>query len=617
MPLYPILPVLPDESLGSYLRRVGLFHTGREIYGFLDVIELSRGAVMAPKEADLDRICRLTGQSLATLQTMVSMSAGPRVRRFGRETFRSDFCIHEQTSFCPACLLEDAASDSPSGGLRVGRMSWSFEPVRTCRHHGIPLVRRRTTSYSERFQQMDEVAPGDAELVSLVAAAERRAPSVMQDYVENRLAGGRGPDWLDAQPIDEAVRTCEWIGLLLAYEPTRHFPTTTSSVLDAAGAAGFHHAARGADGICEALRTVQDRGGVRRQNSGPQATFGFFYNALQFDQKRKSFGPIREVARNYILDHFAIEAGTMLLGKEVTVPRKHTAHTLARRFSEHPRTVQGVLTLAGLLDRDATAQAQHHIVDAAPAEALIAKLKTALTARELMEHLNCNRMQAALLVRSGIIPRIITDPDRAQGVTKQVARDDVDAFLARLLGAARKVDSPSEGMTDIVTAAVISRWPVADIVAGIFAGLFARVECTDPGLRFKGVLVSPDEVRRMLNRQGAEDHIGIREAAHILDMRPYGFSTLVKLRDTSGQPFVREHRVANAKGVEGRVYSRVDVEAFRDRHVALRDIGAVHGLSPKWIKEKLDGQGILPIAHYKGIGRLYYRRDDLIRFDPA
>lgn len=625
MPLRPILPILPDESLGSYLGRAARFHTGQDIYGFLEVIELSRGAVMAPSAADLDRIAALTGHPVAVLQRRVMMSAGPRLRRLGREVFHSEFTTRNQTSFCPACLLEDGAPDSPSGGQRVGRVSWSLEPIRICRRHGIALVRRSNTRHSEKFQHMDEVAPDDAELARLVAAAEaaaeagaeRRAPSALQDYIETRLAGGAGPAWLDAQPIDQAVRACEMIGTLVSHEVTRRLPALSPSALDAAGAVGFRHAERGEAGFREALRQVQDRPGAHHRNGGPQAAFGFLYAALQFNRTGRSPGPIREVVRDHILDTFALEAGTVLFGEVVSTPRKHSVQTLARRFSEHPKTVRRALALAGLIDADGAAGADSRVVDAAPAEALIATLSSALSARALTGHLNCNRMQAELLVRSGLIARIIDEPGRARGATGLVARADADAFLARLLAAGRKVDAPSEGMTDIVTAAGKSRWPVPDIVAALLAVRLTQVECTDPALRFKGVLVSPDEVRRVLARQGAQDHIGVHDAARILDMKPFGITTLVKLRDPSGQPVLREHTVTNAKGVQTRVYSRAEVEAFRDRHVALREIGAVRGLAPKWMKEALDAQGIQPIAPYTGLGRLYYRRDDLARVARA
>lgn len=617
MPLHPILPVLHDESLASYLRRVAHFHTGSDIYAFLEAIELSRAAVMAPSASDLDRISALTGHPVSVLQRTVTMSAGPRLRRLGHETFHTDFTTRNQTTFCPACLLEDGAADSPSRGWRVGRVSWGLEPVRTCRRHGIALVRRNSTCHAEKFQHMDEVAPDDAELARLAAEAERRAPSALQDYVETRLDGGGGPAWLDAQPIDQAARACEMIGMLVSHEVTRKMPALTVSALEAASSVGFRHAARGAAGIHEALRAVQDRPGAHHRNGGPQAAFGFLYNRLQFNRDGRSLGPIREVVRDYILDTFAIEAGTLLFGDEVTVPRKHTVQTLARRFAEHPKTVRRALALAGLIDGDAATHSENRIFDAAPAEALIGKLNAALSARELTAYLNCNRMQAELLVRSGLIPRVIDDPGRARGATKLVARADADAFLARLLAGARTVEVPSEGMVDIVTAAARSRWPVPDIVAALLSGRLTGVECTDPALRFKGILVSPDDVRRVLSRQGAQDHLGVQDAAQILDMKPFGISTLVKLRDRSGQPFLREYTVTNAKGIQARVYSRAELEAFRDRHVALRDIGAVYGLAPKWMKAKLEVQGIRPIASHTGLGRLYYLRDDVSRFDPA
>lgn len=225
-------------------------------------------------------------------------------------------------------------------------------------------------------------------------------------------------------------------------------------------------------------------------------------------------------------------------------------------------------------------------------------------------------MQAELLIRSGVIPRIIDDPDRARGAVKLVAREDADAFLARLLAAARPVERPAPGMTDIVSAAGISRWPVVDIVRGILAGRFTRVECADTGLRFKGVLVDPVEIREVLGRQVSDDHVSAHEAAKMLGMSTTGIRTLVKLRDHAGAPFLHEEAIENAKGVRTSVYSRTEVRAFRDGHVPLRDIARRQGLRPRWMKVRLDALGVTPIAPYKGLGALCYRSGDLGEFAP-
>lgn len=244
-------------------------------------------------------------------------------------------------------------------------------------------------------------------------------------------------------------------------------------------------------------------------------------------------------------------------------------------------------------------------------------MQTALPVRDLVNHMNCNRMQAELLVRAGIIPRIIDDPDRARGAMKLVAKADADAFLARLLGAARKVDQPSECMTDIVTAAGISRWPVVDIVSGILVGRFAQVECADPDLRFKGVLVDLEEIREVLGRLASSDHVGVHEAAQILDVTTSCISTLAKLHDPSNAPYLREMATENTKGVRTRIYSKTELLAFRDRHLSLSDIATRQGLAPRWMKVRLDNLGVKPIASPKALGRLYYRRADLGDLDRS
>ncbi|MFD1807950.1 TniQ family protein [Gemmobacter lanyuensis] len=87
MPMLPILPVIPGESLTSYFNRMAHFHGRTGVYQFLDIIELSRGAVMTPKEPDFARIRSLTGLSDVTLSRMtfrpsVGVCARSRERLF-------------------------------------------------------------------------------------------------------------------------------------------------------------------------------------------------------------------------------------------------------------------------------------------------------------------------------------------------------------------------------------------------------------------------------------------------------------------------------------------------------------------------------------------------------
>lgn len=611
MTLRPILPVLPDESLTSYLRRIASFHAGMDVYKFLDVIDLSRSAVVDPSPATLDRIAALTGQPEDVLHRTVLRSIQPRIRAFGAEEFHTEFANLKQTSFCPACLLEDALPHSPSGGLRVGRVSWRLEPVRTCRHHGIALVRTPITARPERFQHMDEVAPDDAELSRLAADAERRAPSRLQTYVEARLAGGQGPTWLDSQPVDLAARACEMLGLLLTQEVKRKMPAVSSSELDAAGDVGFGHATEGEEGIRAALRIAHERAKAGGGVGGPQHVFGFFHAWLGDSGKQKPFGPIREVTREYILEHFGIEQGAVLFGDVVTEPRKHTVYTLARKFSADPTRVQRALVYAGMIDGDPKRMSRHAVVPAAPAEALFAQVDTALSNRELRKFLNCRRTQAKQLVSAGILPQIIGQGDRGKNAAQHVTRKDADAFLGNLIGRAHPVEQPSAGMADIVTAARASGWSVVDIVRALLAGHLAHVECVDPELRFASVLVDPAEVRTVLSHGVSEDFVCLDEAARMLRIDCYRMSSFLKLRDETGTGYLHAHYVYSAEAKRTRVFSRSELAGFLEEHVTMTDIAAQSGIVPRSVKRRLEARGVAPIVPESRVGRRFYRRRDL------
>lgn len=483
MALHPVLPVIEGESLSTYLTRAASFHGGLDVYGFLSFIELSRQDVIAPTESVLARISTLTGLDPATLAGMTFVRHGERMRSIRGEVVHAEFANLDQTTFCPACLLEDGRPDSPSGGIRLGRVAWRIEAVRTCPLHGLALHRRKNVSYSEKFQLMSEVAPSDRELEAIVATSERRSPSALQAYVEARLAGEPGPAWLDGQPIDLAVRACEMLGVILCLDTHADMRKITQAQWSDAGGTGYAFACRGDEGVREGLQVALDRFVADGKKGGPQKALGRLYQWLQFNANGKPFGPIREVVRDFILDSFPVEAGTDLFGVPVDRQRVHSCHSLAKKTGEHPKTITRAVVLAGLVDGDPARPVASQTFDAARSETLIRRIQDSMTTRKLPDYLNCNRMQAEHLVRAGFIPRILNDADRAAGVLKNVAREDADAFLSRLLDQASVVEALSGGMSDIVTAAEVSRWPVIDIVDGLLGGLFRKVETLDPDLR--------------------------------------------------------------------------------------------------------------------------------------
>jgi hypothetical protein len=610
MALHPILPVVDGETLTSYLARVAPFHGKVHVYRFLDMIEFPRSAVMAPRPNTLFRLSSLLGLPEEILVRMTFIPVANRARSLCGEVVHAEFAKLDKTSFCPACLLDDGHPGSPSGGARVGRVLWQVEHIRACPVHGIALFRRQNTSHAERFQLMSQVAPDNAGLQTLVDDAVTLAPSDLQLYVEGRLAGGTGPAWLDEQPLDLAARACEMLGVIISEGAHCNLNTLPEAAWHRAGHVGYGFAARGALGIRDALQSVFEQFVRDDLTGGPQKMFGRLYQWLQFNRNARPKGPIREVVRDFIMDRFPLEVGDDLFGQPVEVRRVHTVGSLARVTGQHPKTLNRAIVLTGLAEGDADISLGVRSFDAVAAEALARRIKTAIPVLALPEFLNCNRTQAEQLVRTGMIPRI-SDLDEATGVLKGVAREHAESFLTNLMSKATRVAAPSDGMQDIRTASITSRWPVIDIVGALLSGGLSRVEVVDPALKFKGVLVDPAEVATALANLTASGLISLERAVEVIGLSPLAAVAVLNMTAPDGNDYIPKHVVTNAKGVGVRMFRESEVQSFRDTHVGLVELAASEGMSPRSMKAILSEKGVHPLPARQAAVPNIYRRSDL------
>lgn len=617
MTLYPHLPMIDDESLTGYMGRIARFHGNGDVFDFVAVLEISRQSVMEPDDATLSRLAGLTGTSAARLRGSAIERIEGRFWRLMDECFYSDFANTSVTTFCPACLLEDGQPGSVTRGFRTGRMSWRLGPVRTCGRHGIALFRRPNADVSEKFQNMYHVAPEDDELRLLAEGSERRAVSPLQRYIENRFAKIAGPAWLDGQRIDDAARACEMLGVLLRFGMKPNLNQFTQTDWDLAGREGFAPAAEGPNGIHQALKDHFNAKAAAGVSGGPQAFLGRIYQWVQFTVNKKPIGPIKDVVRDFILEHFALEAGTDVFGVPVTERKKHSVQTLAKATGMHPKTVNRAVVLAGLVPQGAPGRPNDVFVfDAAEGEELIARINRSISTRDLAGYINSNRTQAEQLVREGVIPRLIEAENLRTGHMKRVALDDVDSFMARFMGAASLVKEASPGMMDVIAASNHSRYPIMDIVRAVLDGTLAKVEMVDPALRFRSVLVNPDDIRQTLNARLGQDWVGLQEAADILGLTRSGVLRLSRSPSPFGQVYLEPTSVKNSKGTSHLFFERKAVERFRDEHVTLADYSRSVSFGPKLMKLKLDRARIEPILDRRGLGGFIYRRADLDRYNP-
>ena len=611
MALLPILPLISGESLTSYVNRIASFHCDLSLAEFLRFFEISQQDLLGPGHETLVRISNLTGQPSEDLKKMGFLRIGDRQVVINGEVVDSQFFDLSKRPLCPACLLEDLGEASVSQGLPVGRLEWQMQPVRVCVKHGVVLQVRKVMKYSDRFRFLPELSADRTFLESMVGDAVEHQPSRLQQYVTDRIAGGSGPNWLDGQPLDLASRACEMLGVIQVVGTHVDLRAVTEAQWSEAGDLGFSYAVNGVDGVKACLQVALDLYVSKNLKGGPQMAFGRFYQWLQFNKNNRPAGPIRDVAREFILDHFPIEAGTNLMGTIVDKQRFHSVYSLARKTGDHPKTINRAVILTGLAEGDLEKASASIVFEAEAAESLMDRVRTSISVSALEGYLNCNRVQAQQLARTGILPRLLPEGRKSLGVLTGIAREDADEFLDKLVGAAESVTSASEGMSDIVAAAETSRWPAMDIVRGILSGLFTKVEVVKPELKFKGILVDPVEVRMTLKRNQLKGCVGVEEAVQLIGMPQQGLNNLVRMRNADGEPYISERMMNNAKGVPVRLFALDEIEAFRRDHISLTEIAEAESCYPKIMKVKLDDRGLVPVAPRYELGRFWYRRADL------
>ncbi len=408
-----------------------------------------------------------------------------------------------QTTYCPACLI-DAATEEANGD-RVGRLSWMFASVVVCPRHDIILTRRKNLGYFERFQDMDKVAPLCEELAEQVVVAKTASVSPLQTYVVDRLSGMEGPRWMDGQRIDQAARACEMLGVCRIRGAHADIDDLTMQQWDEAGAVGMEAVSQGPEGIYGILEDIVRETTIEKRWGGAPSALGRIYDWLQLNKSKQDPGPIQDVVRDFVVDHMPIEPGTVLFGGTVLQRKRHTVATLSKVSKLHQKTLNRALVITGLLaDGDPEHIEIRKTFNAEAGEALARRIKNSTPIKKIPDYLNCNRTQAQMMVKTGLLKKLANDPSITGGVLSNVANDDLDDLLVRFRATGRRVAVASPGMTDVIAASEIARVPAADIVALVLEGRLSKVEVGDKGLRFRSVFVDADEVRSAAGDMVAE-----------------------------------------------------------------------------------------------------------------
>ena len=320
--LFPRLAFSPDETHTSWAGRLAEFHTGDGVRKFLNDMQIPGMAFFYGHAEFVQQLCYIADQDPAPVLKNTIFRTSRNQCSLGNETFGSNMLMGKITKFCPACLLEDEAQGERPHAHRRERVSWRFRSTLVCPIHHIYLISDNVISDSTA--EMSSRVPLNAEGLQILADHGRAAkPSKIQSYVLRRIAGRRGPVWLDGQRIDQATRATEMLGAVIQFGFDAEIESMSIKESHRAADVGWKWTSKGEAGLRQAfarLQAIEPRSGVPR-DLHPGYKFGKLYQWLSQTTAQDDRGPIRTVLREHICRTEPITTDQSILG--VMVKKNH------------------------------------------------------------------------------------------------------------------------------------------------------------------------------------------------------------------------------------------------------------------------------------------------------
>lgn len=493
--LFPKLHFHPDETPISWAARQAAFHTGGRVVPFLNDLKISVLDLARGKKEAIERLCTIAGQDpTPVLANAITALSNRRYMLRGCE-FSAEFTTGVVTRFCPLCLEEDRMGRGlPNAAIRH-RLNWRLAPIRTCVKHNIALKDVRIGKWSDMLHELQVLDSAVLRGITEAKKVELRNPSPLQGYVEGRLKGKIGPEWLDVQEVDQACRATEMLGGLMAFGPDQKAAKMSNDMWEKAGRVGWPMVNEGGAAIHDFLRN-QLLSGVRTNGyPSPRNSFGMLYGWLFASRLSKEPGPIRDIVRNILVENIPLVPGQMLLGKPITSPRLVSVASIAKAEGLNSKTLANVLKLAGVVDDTPRLRHGHKMVaEYELAKPLIERARHAVPVKQVPDILTASRPIVFFLIQMEQLHRVQDHDGLESKVGKAIDGRSIRRVLEFIEGNFDAVDVVPEGHVSLAKAAEKTRINLQIILELLFERHLKAVCRISDKKGFEAILVSPDEI---------------------------------------------------------------------------------------------------------------------------
>ncbi|KFE33610.1 hypothetical protein DW2_17370 [Thioclava atlantica] len=447
------------------------------------------------------------------------------------------------------------------------------------------------------------------QLLRLVGAAPTVQRLGLQDYVLARFEGQNGPQWLDRQPIEQAVRATEMLGAVLAFGPKAKPGGLTMLDWAKAGELGWQYVRCGEHGVRRALTELQEAAkGRGRDWLSRSAVFGMLYRWLASSKQRKDPGEIREVLRRHIVETMDVAPGEVVLGQEVRTPRLSSVTTLSKVDRVNALTLRDVLIARGVLDCHAASRTcSELLVDTKKGRQATYAIRCAVPVTCVGEILNASRPMVSTLIEIGALSQVRLDGEARGKLSRSIDAREIHDLLNRLGNLVpRVVDRIPPGMATISECLERSRLTNERVLRRLLARRIRRVFRLANVKGFKGLVLDPKEFATSDNLP--QPGMSLEMAMVVLGLTRAAINSLTRERE--GGALLEAIDAPDRYGkwvLPGALYE------FRKHFVLGHKLELEYHIKRSAAKSLLDKHGIEPLFKPREIGTTIYRRGDTPR----
>lgn len=292
-----------------------------------------------------------------------------------------------------------------------------------------------------------------------------------------------------------------------------------------------------------------------------------------------------------------------IFGRPVGTRRLHSVHSAARAIGAHPKRLRKLLHAAGFINDTDLGKTDDRAVFPADDRLgdFLERARASMSLKEAGVYINAPRVQMQLLVRGGLIA-----PFAKMGAGElDIAKNDLDAFLERLLADATEATEADRDMLTLPKAAKNACRSVAKVVQLLLERRLVRVRHQSGTVGYMSVLVDPTEVRSFVHLE-EKGGLSVRETAR--RMR-WSTNVVLALADlgilpstTAPNPITR---------MPQRLISPMGLEEFNRVYIHLHALSRQRRVYHLAVRDELDMAGIRPAFDPIQVPATFYARADL------